>query len=244
MSIFENGNNLPYTNFHEANLDWLIKTVKEVEEVVAKLQLAGVLPVGGSEGQALVKKSDSDFDTEWSKIETLPEGAENGQILSYTTEGKDRPIWVEKPNSLPLSDVGKDTGGYILRADSAEESTAKWSINGFKAHDIGDNSGQMKIMTAGNTYYTAGSVVVSPGNIAQSIENTPEQEYRVLWYCNSSDNTFTIRVPSDAGYVLKTKNYPDTYTAGSLYEFSIVIKDLMVLIVVTEWEAQNVLQIY
>lgn len=64
----------PYTNFHELNLDWILRKLRELTDKVDKLKLQG-LPGGGTAGQILTKKSVTDFDAEWKDPYTLPVAA-------------------------------------------------------------------------------------------------------------------------------------------------------------------------
>lgn len=40
-----------------------------------------LMPIGGNTGQALMKSSDNNYDTEWGDVEALPEGGTTGQAL-------------------------------------------------------------------------------------------------------------------------------------------------------------------
>jgi hypothetical protein len=87
MNLFEH---FPYTNFHDLNLDWLLKKVKELVDKVAELgnkitdlisdnnknsnaindiyqtlENTKGIPAGGMAEQVLTKKSDKDYDVEW-----------------------------------------------------------------------------------------------------------------------------------------------------------------------------------
>lgn len=62
-------NDYPYTDFNKINLDWLLETVKKLAEQSQGEPGVGV-PTGGTTGQVLTKASDTDYDTEWSDVET------------------------------------------------------------------------------------------------------------------------------------------------------------------------------
>lgn len=66
-------NRFPYTNFHDINLDWIVKQIKDfasnLNALAQRLATFVSLPAGGSTGEALVKKSNANYDVEWDTIQ-------------------------------------------------------------------------------------------------------------------------------------------------------------------------------
>jgi len=69
MSDQFNFSDYPYTNFNEVNLDYILETLKQIADQSQGEPGVGV-PTGGTTGQVLTKASDTDYDTEWSDVDT------------------------------------------------------------------------------------------------------------------------------------------------------------------------------
>lgn len=69
MSDQFNFSDYPYTNFNEVNLDYILETNKQIADQSQGEPGVGV-PTGGTTGQVLTKASDTDYDTEWSDVDT------------------------------------------------------------------------------------------------------------------------------------------------------------------------------
>lgn len=74
------------------------------------------LPAGGTTGQVLAKKSDTDRDVEWKDAESgLPTGGTNGQFLQKSASGAE---WADLPNPLP---TGGTNGQVMTKTTDGEE---------------------------------------------------------------------------------------------------------------------------
>ena len=80
------------------------------------------LPDGGTTGQALVKKSNTDQDVEWSSIEALPSGGTQGQVLTKKSSTDGDADW-EDIEALPSG----GTTGQVLTKKSSTDGDAEWS---------------------------------------------------------------------------------------------------------------------
>ena len=75
----------------------------------------GEIPSGGTEGQALVKKTDDDFDLEWITIVgLLPPAGTRGQLAAKRTEDDYDVVWIDPPKGLEVkgraATIGYDHG--------------------------------------------------------------------------------------------------------------------------------------
>lgn len=73
-------NRFPYTNFHDINLDWILKKLNELSE---KIKTIVSIPPGGTTGQSLVKRSNASYDLEWFTVS----GGGGSAELYYCTFG-------------------------------------------------------------------------------------------------------------------------------------------------------------
>lgn len=104
----------PWTNFHELNLDWIMRTVKKLETDVATL-FRRVPPPGGTSGQVLSKASNDDYDYEWTDpgatdVREVPTGATSGQVL--TAGQNDTYNWQTPPEHRQVPSGG--ASGQVL----------------------------------------------------------------------------------------------------------------------------------
>ena len=93
----------------------------------------GEIPAGGTEGQALVKKSDDDFDLEWITIVGLPPGGTKGQVPAKKS-GDDYDVeWVD------AAEGGGNGGGNV----GGGGSTPKYAVVSYnQTHTIAWPNGQ------------------------------------------------------------------------------------------------------
>lgn len=82
MGMFEH---FPYTNFHDLNLDWILRHIKSLkdrlEDLIKEYNKTKV-PGGGLANQVLTKKSDADYDMIWKDSSGIPAGGNTGDILT------------------------------------------------------------------------------------------------------------------------------------------------------------------
>lgn len=135
MGAFEK---FPYTNFHDLNLDWIMRKIKSLEEKISNISPTDVhdVPAGGAKGQVLSKASGEDYDVAWGTIEIpethdLPTGGTTGQVLTkssnadYATEWKDAEKATEY--TLPVATTA-DLGGIKAAVDSVPDSNTRCGI--------------------------------------------------------------------------------------------------------------------
>ena len=115
MGMFER---FPYTNFHDINLDWILRKVKELEDSLTKLWaefLKSRVPVGGTKGQYLRKTSDDDYAMNWQDANgILPEGGSDGQVLTKIGFADYEAEWKNVPKELPENGA---TGDVLKHGD-------------------------------------------------------------------------------------------------------------------------------
>lgn len=73
-------NLFPYSNFHDINLDWIMK---KINEIITKIKTIKEIPPGGTTGQSLVKRSNANYDVEWFTVS----GGGGSNELYYCTYG-------------------------------------------------------------------------------------------------------------------------------------------------------------
>lgn len=121
MGLFEH---FPYTNFHDLNLDWILKKIKEL--------LNAKVPTGGKTNQVLTKKSNADYDMVWKDAPALPTGGTDGQLLVKDGSADYSARW-ESPeesvgdiiNNLHQLPAGGTTG-QVLTKNSDSDYDAVW----------------------------------------------------------------------------------------------------------------------
>lgn len=123
MGMFEH---FPYTNFHDLNLDWLLKTMKSIKDSLDDLWkqfLESRVPRGGDPNQVLTKTASSDFAMAWKDVpHELPEGGTEGQMLSKKSDANYDAQWSDVPESLPEGGAQ----GQVLAKKSAENFDVEW----------------------------------------------------------------------------------------------------------------------
>lgn len=118
MALFEN---FPYTNLHELNLNWLIETIKKLEENT-------VISVNGQTGEVVLYQDatmelPSVSEADWSIVRTA-NGTRagilfNGNGTSYIVHGGvlDKIFTTNNPPPYPVTRVNGMTGDITLYAD-------------------------------------------------------------------------------------------------------------------------------
>ncbi len=153
MGMFEH---FPYTNFHDLNLDWLLKTMKSIKDSLDDLWkqfLESRVPRGGDPNQVLTKTTANDFAMAWKDVpHELPEGGAVGQMLSKKSDSNYDVQWSDAPESLPEGGAQ----GQVLAKKSAENFDVEW------VDQSGDTSKYLPL--AGGTM-DAGAVINSNGTL-------------------------------------------------------------------------------
>lgn len=113
MGMFEH---FPYTNFHDLNLDWILRHIKSLkdrlEDLIKEYNKTKV-PGGGLANQVLTKKSDSDYDMIWKDSSGIPAGGSAGDILTKNSAADYDASW-HADNNL------KKSGGTLDNAATLE----------------------------------------------------------------------------------------------------------------------------
>lgn len=102
MGLFDN---FPYTDYHRLNLDWIIKKVKDLGTKVDSFEHSAI-PTGGTTGQALVKKSAADYDSEWATV--VGEQGPQGPVGPAGPQGIQGPVG-------PTGPKGADGTSFIVK---------------------------------------------------------------------------------------------------------------------------------
>lgn len=139
MGMFEH---FPYTNFHDLNLDWILRHLKSLrdrlEELIKEYNKTKV-PGGGMTNQVLTKKSDADYDMVWKDSSGIPAGGSTGDILTKNSAADYDASW-HADNNL------KKSGGTLDNAATLEFVDDKNSL------EIGANG----ILVTGDTFQFSG----------------------------------------------------------------------------------------
>lgn len=139
MGIFEH---FPYTNFHDLNLDWLLRAVKSLRDRLEdhiKDYNRTKVPGGGLKNQVLTKKSDSDYDMIWKDSSGIPAGGAAGDILAKNSAADFDASW-HADNNI------KKSGGTLDNAATLE------FVDGANSAEIG----AMELMATGEKFQFSG----------------------------------------------------------------------------------------
>lgn len=122
MGLFEH---FPYTNFHDLNLDWILRHIKSLrdrlEELIKEYNKTKV-PGGGLKNQVLTKNSDTDYDMSWKNSSGIPAGGNTGEILTKNSAADFDAGW-SADNNIKKSGGTLDNAAtleFVDGADSAE----------------------------------------------------------------------------------------------------------------------------
>lgn len=136
------------------------------------------LKTGGTAGQALVKRSSTNYDTEWATLPLVPSSTGTaGQILQKTGTGAWDYAWADD-HKLPTG----GTAGQALRKQTNANYDAAW----FDVHEIpsGGTQGQALKKTSG-TNYAAGWAdtheIPAGGTQGQVLKKSSGTDYAVEW---------------------------------------------------------------
>lgn len=122
MGMFEH---FPYTNFHDLNLDWILRHIKSLkdrlEDLIKEYNKTKV-PGGGLANQVLTKKSDSDYDMIWKDSSGIPAGGSTGDILTKNSAADYDASW-HTDNNLKKSGGTLDNAATLEFADDINSAT-------------------------------------------------------------------------------------------------------------------------
>lgn len=122
MGMFEH---FPYTNFHDLNLDWILRHIKSLkdrlEDLIKEYNKTKV-PGGGLANQVLTKKSDSDYDMIWKDSSGIPAGGSAGDILTKNSAADYDASW-HADNNLKKSGGTLDNAATLEFVDGANSAT-------------------------------------------------------------------------------------------------------------------------
>lgn len=140
-------NIFPYTNIHDLNLDWIMRALKTLHEMV----LERSVPAGGSTNQVLSKKSNADYDTEWKDIEDntrlwYPSVDEDGD-LSWTKSDTE-----VAPQTVNIKGEQGPQGSQGIQGEQGPQGVQGVAGVGVPA---GGSAGQVLAKQSGTDYDTA-----------------------------------------------------------------------------------------
>lgn len=122
MGMFEH---FPYTNFHDLNLDWILRHIKSLkdrlEDLIKEYNKTKV-PGGGLTNQVLTKKSDADYDMIWKDSSGIPAGGSTGDILTKNSAADYDASW-HADNNLKKSGGTLDNAATLEFVDGADSAT-------------------------------------------------------------------------------------------------------------------------
>lgn len=148
----------------------------------------GVIP-GGTTGQALVKKSDADYDTEWKTI------SEGGEIPNFDAEVASVSSTTEANANVVLEgDIFKFSFGLPKGADGKDGKDGKDGTNGTDGSN-GEDGLSIKLMYAKSSSVNIPPVVnktnTNPGSVWSTVVPI-HTSYEIIWSITASfrDSTF------------------------------------------------------
>ena len=122
MGMFEH---FPYTNFHDLNLDWILRSIKSLkdrlEDLIKEYNKTKV-PGGGMTNQVLTKKSDADYDMIWKDSSGIPAGGSTGDILTKNSAADYDASW-HADNNLKKSGGTLDNSATLEFVDGTNSAT-------------------------------------------------------------------------------------------------------------------------
>lgn len=177
MGLFSN---FPYTNFHNLNLDWVLKTVQKLKGETDANNTAisntlneinsRLIPTGGSEGEVLTKSGNGT--ASWETNVSVPAGGSIGQVLTKSSNENYAVEWSESATGLPEG----GTTGQVLTKSSDENYAVEWAESGSGLPE-GGAPGQTIIYGAdgpewsdANYLRTTGGIVTGPVTFPQELD--------------------------------------------------------------------------
>ena len=131
-------------------------TGKEIDDLLDKannMDSSAQVPVGGTYGQVLTKKSRTDFDAEWKTPGVaLPTGGTAEQILTKNSATDGDASWKDAPIALP---DGGDSG-QVLTKNSSTNGDASWKTPATPSNPlpVGGTTGQVLAKKSDTNYDT------------------------------------------------------------------------------------------
>lgn len=151
------------------------------------------VPVGGTSGQVLTKKSGTDFDAEWKTPGVaLPTGGTAEQILTKNSDTDGDASWKDAPIALP---DGGDSG-QVLTKNSSTNGDASWKTPATQINPlpVGGTTGQV-LAKSSNTDFDVtwadqtggGGGLPAGGKTGQYLRKSSNNDYEVEWYTYTTD---------------------------------------------------------
>lgn len=156
-------------------------------------------PAGGRTGQALVKKSDSDYDVEWDTIEEgeatgsgIPDGGNKGQALIKKSNADGDVEWanIDETQELP---TGGEAGQVLRKKSDADGDTEWYALNYLDILPPNGEAGQVLTKLQGgkgavrweNPKYPPNNVLLDHINGKEgqvlTYHRTEDDEFKALW---------------------------------------------------------------
>ena len=181
--------NFPYTDFHELNLDWIINAIHALQKAVK-------LPPGGGTGQALVKKSPSNYDVGW---ETISGGGSTE--LFYCTYGTTTSAQIEAAITNGLLPIVKYNNiWYYLTERTSNHYHSFNSVYRFDSHSIDCISDSWIVYNesfASQTYVNnqiaaIPNLIPSGGTSGYVLSKASNTDYDVTWTAPGGGGTVDV----------------------------------------------------
>lgn len=185
------------------------------------------VPTGGTTGQVLKKKSNTNYDTEWGSVEALPTGGTTGQALvkhsnsNYDVEWANQSGGADPATATPLMDgtaaVGTATKyareDHVHPTDTSRQATL---VSGTNIKTINNES----ILGSGNISITSGvsSVNGATGTVVLDADDVGAMaEWVLLWENASPTSAFAAQTVQlnlssyDAVFIYYQNSTPKSY---------------------------------
>jgi len=180
---------------------------------------AGVgVPAGGSEGQALIKKSSTNYDTKWATL--VPSGGTTGQVLAKNSNTNYDVKWANTLTSALFD--GGTTGQTLIKNSNAD---LDFSWGNVQSLPSGGTTGQTIIkQSSTDGDYTWGTLESLPsgGSTGQALVKVNGDNYNVQWSTilavpngGTTGQTLIKQSGSDGDYAWETlEALPEGGTTG------------------------------
>ena len=182
------------TEASSAEVEELSEKVDELESAISSLGEG--IPSGGTTGQLLGKKSNTDYDVEWESVHDVPSGGTTGQVLKKKTDTDYDVEW------------GNDNTGHDVPSGGTTGQVLKKTNNNNYAVEWGNESGGVMwvtFTTNGNTHQADKTfseimtavndgLIVIGKNTSGSIFNlyTYTSSYAMFMYSNDTAQYYTL----------------------------------------------------
>ena len=128
-------------------------TGKEIDDLLDKandMDSSAQVPTGGTSGQVLTKKSDTDFDASWKDAPiALPDGGDSGQVLTKNSSTNGDASWQTPATPSNPFPTGGTTGQVLVKKSNANYD-AEWIDAGTGLLNQSSNAGAHNAIYRGN----------------------------------------------------------------------------------------------